>query len=112
MVIRPLAYCREKDLQKFAELKDFPIIPCNLCGSQDNLQRQVIKSMMQEWDKRFPGRLETMFSALQRISPSHLLDPEQFDFDRLATQHDALQGDDTAFDPNQMSARLLKLGSS
>ena len=111
MVIRPLAYCREKDLQKFAELKDFPIIPCNLCGSQDNLQRQVIKKMMQEWDKRFPGRLETMFSALQRISPSHLLDPEQFGFDTLATQHDALPGDDTAFDPGQMSARLLKLGS-
>lgn len=111
MVIRPLAYCRERDLQKFAELKDFPIIPCNLCGSQDNLQRQVIKKMMQEWDKRFPGRLETMFSALQRISPSHLLDPEQFDFDALATQHEALPGDDTAFDPGQMSARLLKLGS-
>ena len=111
MVIRPLAYCREKDLQRFAELKDFPIIPCNLCGSQDNLQRQVIKSMMQQWNTRFPGRLETMFSALQRISPSHLLDPEQFDFDALATQHEALPGDDTAFDPGQMSARLLKLGS-
>ncbi|UCH48581.1 MAG: tRNA 2-thiocytidine(32) synthetase TtcA [Betaproteobacteria bacterium] len=111
MVIRPLAYCREKDLQKFADLKDFPIIPCNLCGSQDNLQRQVIKTMMQEWDKRFPGRLETMFSALQRISPSHLLDPEQFDFDRLTTQHDAFPGSDSTFNPEQISARVLKLGS-
>ena len=111
MVIRPLAYCRERDLQDFAELKSFPIIPCNLCGSQDNLQRQVIKSMMQEWDKRFPGRLETMFSALQRISPSHLLDPQQFDFDRLTTQDDAPPGDDTAFDPEKMSVQVLKLGS-
>lgn len=108
IVIRPLAYCREKDLQKFAELRDFPIIPCNLCGSQDNLQRQVIKEMMQQWEKRFPGRLETMFSALQRISPSHLLDPRQFDFRGLTTADDADPEGDETRDAEEFSAQLLR----
>ncbi len=108
IVIRPLAYCREKDLERFAELRSFPIIPCNLCGSQDNLQRQVIKSMMQEWDKRFPGRLETMFSALQRISPSHLLDPNQFDFAGLAARQETSPGSDTV-DAEELPAQLFQL---
>ena len=82
-VIRPLAYAREKDIEAFAELKGFPIIPCNLCGSQENLQRQVIKEMLQDWDKNFPGRIETMFRSLQHVVPSHLADTELFDFKGL-----------------------------
>ncbi|EAR60941.1 tRNA 2-thiocytidine(32) synthetase TtcA [Neptuniibacter caesariensis] len=83
MVIRPLAYSREKDIAAFAELKGFPIIPCNLCGSQENLQRQVIKEMLQDWDRRFPGRIETMFRSLQHVVPSHLADTALFDFKGL-----------------------------
>jgi tRNA 2-thiocytidine biosynthesis protein TtcA len=80
MVIRPLAYCREKDIARFAEFKNFPIIPCNLCGSQVNLQRQAMKVMLNQWDKLFPGRLETIFSSLQNIAPSQLADKNLFDF--------------------------------
>ena len=83
MVIRPLAYAREKDIAAYAELKKFPIIPCNLCGSQENLQRQVIKEMLQDWDKRFPGRIETMFRSMQHVVPSHLADTALFDFEGL-----------------------------
>ncbi len=79
-VIRPMAYCREKDIARYAALQQFPIIPCNLCGSQDNLQRQVIKEMLQGWDKQHPGRLETMFRALCNVEPSHLADPSLYDF--------------------------------
>lgn len=80
VVIRPLAYCREKDIERFAEAKQFPIIPCNLCGSQENLQRVAIKNMLREWDKKFPGRLETIFSAIQNVVPSHLADTQLHDF--------------------------------
>ncbi|OBX08576.1 tRNA 2-thiocytidine(32) synthetase TtcA [Gallibacterium genomosp. 3] len=83
IVIRPLAYCREKDIARYAEAKQFPIIPCNLCGSQPNLQRQVIKEMLQAWDRQYPGRIETMFSALQNVVPSHLCDPKLFDFKNI-----------------------------
>lgn len=85
IVIRPLAYCREKDIVRYAQARAFPIIPCRLCGSQDNLQRQVIKDMLQAWDKQFPGRLETIFRALQHIAPSQLADPALFDFAGLAS---------------------------
>ncbi len=108
MVIRPLAYCREPDLEEYAKLRAFPIIPCNLCGSQDNLQRQVVKNMLQEWEKKFPGRLETMFASLQRASPSHLLDPRQFDFANLKTQPEAYKDGDIAFDDEDFSARLIQ----
>lgn len=80
IIIRPMAYCRENDIEKYAEAKQFPIIPCNLCGSQENLQRQTIKAMLKEWDKKFPGRTETIFGALTRVSPSHLADTDLFDF--------------------------------
>jgi len=80
VVIRPLAYCREKDIARYANLKEFPIIPCNLCGSQQNLQRQVIKEMLTQWDKEYPGRIETMFRSLTDLVPSHLLDTTAFDF--------------------------------
>ncbi len=83
VVIRPLTYCREKDLIKYAEHKDFPIIPCNLCGSQENLQRQSIKAMLIEWDKKMPGRVEAIFKSIQNVSPSQLADRELFDFVNL-----------------------------
>jgi tRNA 2-thiocytidine biosynthesis protein TtcA len=108
IVIRPLAYCKEPDLEEYAKLRQFPIIPCNLCGSQDNLQRQVVKSMLQEWEKKFPGRLETMFASLQRTSPSHLLDARQFDFANLKTLPEAYKDGDIAFDEEDFSARLIQ----
>ncbi|MDP4945564.1 MAG: tRNA 2-thiocytidine(32) synthetase TtcA [Alishewanella sp.] len=98
IVIRPLAYCKEKDIEKYAAAREFPIIPCNLCGSQDGLQRQVVKEMLQDWDKRFPGRIETMFQAMQNIVPSHLADKSLFNFAGL-TKGDALATEgDLAFD--------------
>ena len=98
IVIRPLAYCKEKDLIRYADWKGFPIIPCNLCGSQENLQRKAIKQMLQDWDKRFPGRIEIMFKALQDVVPSHLLDNQLFDFKQLDRQTRLPDGGDIAFD--------------
>jgi tRNA 2-thiocytidine biosynthesis protein TtcA len=80
IVIRPLAYTREKEIERFAAFKNFPIIPCNLCGSQENLQRQAMKVMLKSWDKQFPGRLETIFTSLQNVAPSQLADRQLFDF--------------------------------
>ena len=100
IVIRPLAYCKEKDIAAYAEIKEFPIIPCDLCGSQDNLQRQVTKRMLQDWEKKHPGRLDTMFSALKKISPSHLLDSSLYDFKNLSKDIPEEGEGDTAFDPD------------
>ena len=83
VVIRPMAYCREKDIERYARMREFPIIPCNLCGSQEDLQRQNIKVMLQAWDKQSPGRIENMFRALQHVVPSHLADTNLYDFERL-----------------------------
>ena len=105
IVIRPLAYVKEKDLVKFAQLKAFPIIPCNLCGSQPNLQRQVVKEMLEDWDKRFPGRIESMFSALQNVAPSHLADPQLFDFKGLVKGQELKHGGDTAFDKESFESK-------
>ena len=80
VVIRPLAYCEERDLAAYADLKRFPLIPCDLCGSQETLKRQEVKALLREWERRYPGRVDTMFNALQRLRPSHLLDRGQFDF--------------------------------
>jgi tRNA 2-thiocytidine biosynthesis protein TtcA len=80
IIIRPLAYCREKDIERFSAFRNFPIIPCNLCGSQENLQRKAMKVMLKGWDRQFPGRLETIFTSLQNIAPSQLADPKLFDF--------------------------------
>jgi tRNA 2-thiocytidine biosynthesis protein TtcA len=84
VVIRPLAYCREQDLEAYSDIKRYPIIPCNLCGSQENLQRQQIKSMLQQWDKDRPGRVKSIFKSLQNVSPSQLADRELFNFYDLA----------------------------
>jgi tRNA 2-thiocytidine biosynthesis protein TtcA len=80
IVIRPMAYCRERDIEKFAQLREFPIIPCNLCGSQENLQRQNIKQMLTAWEKEAPGRSNNIFRALQNVAPSQLADAALFDF--------------------------------
>ncbi|ALM54517.1 tRNA 2-thiocytidine(32) synthetase TtcA [Halomonas huangheensis] len=83
IVIRPLAYCREADIAAYAEQMGFPIIPCNLCGSQPNLQRQVVKEMLAEWESKHPGRLESMFKAVTNVAPSQLADRNLFDFEGL-----------------------------
>lgn len=108
IVIRPLAYCKEKDIAKYATAKQFPIIPCNLCGSQPNLQRQVVKEMLQNWDRQYPGRIETMFSALQNVIPSHLCDPNLFNFKSIqrGQQFEGIEGD-IAFDKEELPTTPL-----
>lgn len=86
ILIRPLAYCSEKDLIKYAEIHEFPIIPCNLCGSQDGLQRQTTKMMLQEWEEKYPGRIENIFRSIKNIKPSQLADTELFDFETFTIQ--------------------------
>ena len=98
IVIRPLAYCREKDLERYAAIKEFPIIPCDLCGSQPNLQRKVIKTMLEEWDRKFPGSRESMLRALQNVVPSHLADHRLYNFKYLKTQDTPFEDGDIAFD--------------
>ncbi len=109
IVIRPLAYCKEKDLAAYAEISDFPIIPCNLCGSQKNLQRQAIKEMMQQWDKNSPGRLETMFRSIQNIQLSHLADTSRYDFVNLQAQDRPFENGDTAFDEETFEPNVEEL---
>lgn len=84
IVIRPLSYVPESYLEKYAEQMEFPIIPCNLCGSQENLQRNAMKALLRDWEKKFPGRVESLFSSLQNIVPSHLMDLDEFDFKNLS----------------------------
>ncbi len=98
VVIRPLAYVREKDIERYAQYQQFPIIPCNLCGSQENLQRKVIKEMLRQWDRQYPGRIESMFTAMQNVVPSHLADNQLFDFKTIAADGVINELGDTAFD--------------
>jgi tRNA 2-thiocytidine biosynthesis protein TtcA len=93
MVIRPLAYCRERDLARLATARAYPIIPCKLCGSQDNLKRQAIKRMIADWEREEPQRIESILAGLRRVVPSHLLDTEQFDFRGLAAGPERPVGD-------------------
>jgi len=83
VIIRPLAYCKEADIEKFAQAREFPIIPCNLCGSQDHLQRVQVKEMLAQWERQYPGRVEAIFKAVGNISPSQLADRKLFDFATL-----------------------------
>lgn len=92
VLIRPMAYCRESDLARYAQEMAFPIIPCNLCGTQENLQRQEIKKMLQGWERQYPGRTETIFRALGNVSPSQLLDHALFDFQTLQAEVDTSLG--------------------
>lgn len=88
IVIRPLAYCKEEEIAKFADLKQFPIIPCNLCGTQENMQRQEIKKMLNEWGRKYPGRLDVLFKSITNVAPSHLLDTSLYDFHSLEEQRE------------------------
>ena len=117
VVIRPLAYCTEADITRFARTMEFPIIPCNLCGSQENAQRKQIKNMLQGWARDYPGRIESLATSLKNIVPSHLADSRLFDFVGL-TQHTVVDEGDTAFDPIELPAapstqtvRLIRPGA-
>ncbi len=102
ILIRPLCYSKEADIIRYADHQKFPIIPCNLCGSQENLQRQVIKEMLQGWEKQHPGRLENIFRSLQNISPSQLADNALFNFQDLELQRQAPTGlEDENYDNQQ-----------
>ncbi len=98
IVIRPLAYVKESDSTRYAEIKQFPIIPCDLCGSQENLQRKQIKGLLREWDKKFPGRVDNIFAALSTVAPSHLMDRNLFNFTGLAATGMMDPNGDIAFD--------------
>jgi len=98
VVIRPLAYCEESDLEAYAALRQFPIIPCTLCGSQVNLKRKEMKAMLREWEKRQPGRVETILTSLQNVRPSHLMDRTLFDFAAVRATGAPVADGDTAFD--------------
>ncbi|WP_125561408.1 tRNA 2-thiocytidine(32) synthetase TtcA [Pseudoalteromonas rubra] len=100
MVIRPLAYCKEADIAQYAQSQAFPIIPCNLCGSQENLQRKHVKAMLNEWNNSHPGRVESIFTAMQNVAPSHLADHALFDFQGLQ-KDDIIDGGDIALDKPQ-----------
>jgi tRNA 2-thiocytidine biosynthesis protein TtcA len=109
VVIRPLAYCRESDLEAFSRLREFPIIPCNLCGSQENLQRKKIKQMLHDWDQLQPGRVVNVFKSMSRITCSHLMDRDQFDFVGLTSERaDQLQEFDIAFDESPMEILMQR----
>jgi tRNA 2-thiocytidine biosynthesis protein TtcA len=84
IVIRPLAYVAESQIERYARARSFPIIPCKLCGSQDNAQRKEVKRMLAEWEKQFPGRTESIFTALRNVAAAHLADPRVFDFQGLS----------------------------
>ena len=98
IVIRPLAYVKEADTSRYAEVRNFPIIPCDLCGSQENLQLKQTKAMLRDWDKKFPGRVDSIFAALSTVVPSHLMDRNLFAFQDLQTTSAAVDGGDIAFD--------------
>ena len=102
IVIRPLAYVPERYLERYATQMDFPIIPCNLCGSQENLQRVAMKAMLREWEKKYPGRVESLFSSLQNVVPSHLMDQGCFDFKKLAEAADEDLDEQVGWQPVQM----------
>lgn len=101
VVIRPLAYCTEADIARFARTMEFPIIPCNLCGSQENAQRRQIKAMLQGWAREHPGRIESIFTAMRQVVPSHLMDAGLFDFRGLTSATEVAEGD-TVFDPPEL----------
>jgi tRNA 2-thiocytidine biosynthesis protein TtcA len=104
IVIRPLAYVAEKDLVSWAAHRQFPIIPCTLCGSQENLQRKQVAAMLREWERQHPGRVDTMFTALQNVVPSHLADGTHYDFKALTVTGVASEEGDKAFDPPEFPA--------
>lgn len=109
-VIRPLAYAKESDIAEYAELKSFPIIPCNLCGSQENLQRKQVKAMLAKWEQQFPGRLQSIFSALSNVTPSHLLDSQLFPFhDLKSISESGSIAEETLFDDEPVAMGETKI---
>nr|WP_230970535.1 tRNA 2-thiocytidine(32) synthetase TtcA [Nitrogeniibacter aestuarii] len=106
VVIRPLAYCAEAEIERFARGMQYPIIPCNLCGSQENAQRRQIKLMLRDWAEKFPGRIESISTAMQHVIPSHLADKSLFDFVGL-TRNDEVAEGDTVFDPPELPSPTL-----
>jgi tRNA 2-thiocytidine biosynthesis protein TtcA len=109
IVIRPLAYVSEDDLERYAQAKGFPIIPCNLCGSQDSLQRKQVKAMLREWEKRFPGRIESIARSLGNVAPSHLADRSLYDFAALQPGAKPLPRRDLLLDPTAPHEALFAL---
>jgi tRNA 2-thiocytidine biosynthesis protein TtcA len=107
IVIRPMANVAEKDLTRWAEHRAFPIIPCTLCGSQENLQRKQVGNMLREWEKKYPGRIESMFSALHNVVPSHLMDGKRYDFKGIQASGVASEDGDKAFDEEEFNASAL-----
>jgi len=102
-----LAYSREKDIIEFAELKEYPVIPCNLCGSQEGLQRVQMKAMLNQWDREFPGRIETIFNSMKNIKPSQLLDKSLFDFESLSQSAETVElstAEPIIFNPKRVKA--------
>lgn len=108
IVIRPLAYAQESDIARYAEAMKFPIIPCNLCGSQENLQRQAIKTMLQGWEKQFPGRLENIFRSIQNISPSQMGDLDLFNFTDLEQFRQEPTGEEDRFQDDMQQPALAR----
>jgi tRNA 2-thiocytidine biosynthesis protein TtcA len=111
VVIRPLAYCEERDLAAWSELQRFPIIPCDLCGSQALLQRNQVKELLRDWEKRFPGRVDTLFRSLQHVVPSHLLDRGLFEFAHLRASGLASPDGDRAFDLGELACNGERAGA-
>lgn len=111
-IIRPLAYCKESEIEEYSQLSDFPIIPCNLCGSQENLQRKQIKQMLQSWEKQSPGRIENIFRAIGRITPSHLMDNTLFPFTDLTNAMQIKQESETLFDEPEINITANKSQST
>ncbi|NEX63154.1 tRNA 2-thiocytidine(32) synthetase TtcA [Noviherbaspirillum galbum] len=114
VVIRPLAYVKEIDMERYAQVKQFPIIPCDLCGSQENLQRKQIKAMLREWEKKHPGRVENIFSSLSTVVPSHLMDRDLFGFADLKAEGIASKDGDIAFDeePCAPPSSVIRFGAT
>ena len=111
VVIRPLAYVKEPDLVRWSEHREFPIIPCNLCGSQENLQRVQVKAMINEWEKRYPGRIDNIFTAMTNIVPSHMMDKKLFPFETIKASGEATVDGDIAFDDDESCATPSTTGS-
>ncbi len=110
-MIRPLAYVDETDLELWAEHRQFPIIPCTLCGSQDNLQRVQVKKMIRDWEKQYPGRIDNMFTAMGNIVPSHMLDKKLFPFETIRATGQAEPDGDIAFDDDETCATPSPAGA-
>ena len=110
VVIRPLAYVRERDLSRWAELSAYPIIPCDLCGSQENLKRREMKTMLRDWEKRFPGRIKSIAAAMQAVTPSHLMDRSLYPFEMIRADGKADPSGDIGFDEDACASEFLPIG--